>query len=141
MPLSKPGLHCMSLTPSRDKHLESQKDEPRELRATPRLRKSQGAGKEPDHQREWADAPEVGWALQGSHKRPENPRRTQPGSKGKPRPQKALSQAECDLSEIHIQVVRFLGLAQQEERDWKATGKIRGPGERPPPDWGQGWAR
>lgn len=51
MPLSKPGLHCMSPTPSRDKHLESQEDEPRELRATPRLPKGRT---EPDQQREWA---------------------------------------------------------------------------------------
>lgn len=51
MPLSKPGLHCMSPTPSRDKHLESQEDEPMELRATSSFPKGRT---EPDQQREWA---------------------------------------------------------------------------------------
>lgn len=91
MPLSKASLHCMSPTPSRDKHLESQEDEPRELRATPRLPKGRT---EPDQQREWAGRSWMGGGgLQGSDRRAGTPRRTRPGREGKPRPQKALSQA------------------------------------------------
>lgn len=93
MPLSKPGLHCMSPTPSRDKHLESQEDEPMELRATSSFPKGRT---EPDQQREWAGRSWMGGGrggLQGSDRRAGTPRRTQPGREGKPRPQKVLSQA------------------------------------------------